>query len=422
LPKWSKVFILKLSKRNKEEELIMRDTFQGLSLRDLEILDVIHKRGPTTKKDIQILKNMKLTTLNRVMRTLQDKKLITEIGTVESTGGRKAVEYDIVKSGVYIIGIDISRIYITLVIVNLKMTILKKEEIFMDDSFSPEKVVEKLNNLIEKILLELSISKEQVLGIGIGTVGPLDREKGILINPKGFFNKHWVNVQLKDMMQRKISIPCFIDNGANTAILAESLFGEGKYLKSIVYIHCGIGIRSAMINEGSIIRAMNDSEDAFAHMIVDSGGEKCVCGNRGCIESYASIESIYKKFMLMTKDNKIKGIKKYIREEDYKKILDLAIENNKPVADIINKGAEILGIGLANLVRILNPQLIILCGPLIKNYDLYYDRCIEAFYKNNCLNNKVIFTKGGKYKEDAMVMGACLMVIGHYLKNNGLGV
>jgi predicted NBD/HSP70 family sugar kinase len=393
----------------------MREILRQLSNKELETLNIIQKKGLITKKSLQAITDMTLTTLNRVMKNLEDKKLITEAGTSKSTGGRKAVEYDVVQRGAYVIGVDISRTYVKLIISNLKITILKKEEFSMNEGFSPKKTVEKIADLIEQGLSELSIDKSEVLGIGVGTVGPLDREKGIMLNPKNFFNKDWSNVPLKEMIEKRILIPCFIDNGANTAVLAEYLFGRGKDLKSIVYIHCGIGIRSAVITDGIIIRTMNDSEDAFAHMIVDSNGEKCICGNKGCIESYSSISAIIKRFNLRSKNINRKDVNEEIREEDYKQILELAVHNNEFAAEIINKGAEILGIGLANIVRILNPQLVILCGPLIKNYKLYYDMCIDTFYKINYLNNEVIFSKGGQFKEDAIAIGSAAMVVEHYI-------
>lgn len=395
----------------------MREVLKQLSDRESEILNIIQKKGSATKKDLQTITGTKLTTLNRAMKTLENKKLITEEGISESTGGRKAIEYAVAGSGIYVIGIDISRTYVKLIVANLRMAVLNEKQFAMDSSLSPEKTVRKIIDLMEEALSELSINKSEVIGIGIGSVGPLNREKGILLNPKNFFNKDWSNVPLKQIIEVNTSIPCFIDNGANTAVLAEYLFGRGKGLKSIVYIHCGIGIRSAVITDGIIVRTMNNTEDAFAHMIVDINGENCICGNKGCIESYASIEAITNKFMLRAKEIDSECTIKDINDENYKEILNLAAHDNKLAVEIINKGAEALGVGLANLVRILNPQLVILCGPLIKNYEPFFNMCIDTFNKSNCLNNKVTFSSGGRFKEDAIAIGACVMVTEHYLKN-----
>jgi len=384
---------------------------EKLSFRDLEILNVIQKSGPITKKDLQVIADIKLTTLNRIMKTLEDTRIISEHGESESTGGRKAIEYDVSQTGFYVIGIDISRTYVKIILTNIKLNILKKEEFNMDKSYSPEKTIGKIVFIIEQMLFDLNIKKNQVLGIGIGAVGPLDRETGIILNPKNFFNGNWINVPIKAMLEEKLNLPCFIDNGANTAVLGEYFYGMGKELKGVVYIHCGIGLRSAILRDGIIIRTMNDREDAFAHMIVEHNGDVCSCGNSGCIESYSSIDSIIKKI-----NSKIKDNTKFISEVNYREILQSQLLNNKDVVEVINKGAEILGIGLANLVRLINPELIILSGPLIMDFENYYEKAINTFNSLNSIDNKVFFSKGGEFQEDAIALGAVAMVIEFYLK------
>jgi predicted NBD/HSP70 family sugar kinase len=393
-------------------KLYMMKILEELSYRDLEILNLIQKTGPVTKKDLQVIADIKLTTLNRVMKTLEDTRIISEHGESESTGGRKAVEYDVSQTGFYVIGIDISRTYVKLVLTNMKLNILKKEEFNMDESHSPEKTIEKITFIIEQMILDLSIKKNEILGIGIGAVGPLNREEGIILNPKSFFNNNWVNVPIKAIIEEKLNLPCFIDNGANTAVLGEYFYGMGKGLKSVVYIHCGIGLRSAIIRSGIIIRTMNDREDAFGHMIVEHNGEVCSCGNSGCIESYSSIDSIIKKINSKTKDNN-----RLISEVNYSEILKSELLNNKNAVEIINKGAEILGIGLANLVRLINPELIILSGPLIMDFEHYYEKAIETFHGINTIDNKVIFNKGGRFQEDVIALGAVAMVMEVYLRS-----
>ncbi|MGH4125445.1 MAG: ROK family protein [Clostridium sp.] len=385
---------------------------EELSCRDLEILNIIQKRGPITKKHLQIVANIKLTTLNRVMKTLEHKKIIVEYGESESTGGRKAVEYDVSQTGFYFIGIDLSRTYVKLILTNMKLCILKKEEFLMDESYSPEKTLEKIILIIEQMVSDLNIKKNEILGTGIGTVGPIDREKGIILNPKGFFNSNWVNVPIKAMIEERLEIPCFIDNGANTAVLGEYLYGKGKDLKSVAYIHCGIGIRSAIIRDGIIIRSMNDREDAFGHMIVEHNGEVCSCGNSGCIESYSSIDSILKKINTKTKDNN-----RLISEINYSEKLKVELQNNDIAIEVVNQGAEILGIGLSNLVRLLDPELVILSGPLIMNFEHYYEKSIEIFRSINLMDNRVIFSKGGKFQEDVIALGAASMAMEVYLKS-----
>jgi predicted NBD/HSP70 family sugar kinase len=390
----------------------MNKILMRLDHRSLEILDIIYTKGPITKKYIQSITNTKLTTLNREMKVLADEKLISEFGEEESTGGRKAIKYDMALAGFYTIGIDISRTYVKLILTNMKLNILIKKDFILDESYSPEKTIELIVSIIEQMLRDSAITRNQILGVGIGTVGPIDREKGIILNPKGFFNKNWINVPLKSLIEEKLSIPCFIENGANNAVLAEYLFGKRKEVKSVAYIHCGIGLRSAIIKDGIIIRTMNDREDAFGHMIIEPNGEKCICGNHGCIECYSSLDSIVKRINARTKLNKDD-----INEINYKEILRTELQNNEIVMEVINKGAEILGIGITNLVRLLNPDIVILSGPLIMNFKNYYERCIETFYENNPNADSIIFSKGGRFQEDTIAIGSAAMVMEFYLKH-----
>lgn len=106
----------------------------------------------------------------------------------------------------------------------MKLCVLKKEDFLMEQSYSPKKTVEKIILIIEQMLSDLNVKKNEVLGIGLGTVGPIDREKGIILNPKNFLNNNWLNVPIKEMIEGRLKIPCFIDNGANTAVLGEYLY------------------------------------------------------------------------------------------------------------------------------------------------------------------------------------------------------
>ena len=383
----------------------MNNSIKALDNRNLEILSIIQKKGPITKKLLLEITGMTLTTLNRVMKNLEEKKLLVEFGASESTGGRKAIEYEVSAIGFYSIGIDISRTYVKIVVTNLKLIIMKKEEFIMDESFSPEKTLDKIVSIIEQMLLDLHINKDEILGIGVGTVGPIDREKGIILEPKGFFNEFWDNVAIKARLEEKLNLTCYIDNGANTAILAEALYGIGKELKTLVYIHCGIGIRSAIITDGKIIRAINDGEDAFGNMVVAYKGEANGDLSYGTVENYSTIEAIVDKI----NEKRTAPIK--INEINYKNALIAEVFNSREALKIIDEGAEMLGIGLLNLVRFMNPQLIILSGPLIMNFMHYYEKCIESFNKYSEFQHKVLFNKGGVFKEDIIAIGAAAMII-----------
>lgn len=381
------------------------------------LLKLIQENGPLSKSQLIQLTKMKLSTLNRAIQPLVDENLIIETEVGQSTGGRRPVLYDINPIRYYIVGVDISRTYIQIVITNFKMRIISQNLLSL--SGSPEETVKLISGNIDEMMRKLSIDKPSILGIGIGTVGPINRQKGIMTTPQNFPAKDWVNVPLKKMMELETGLPVLIDNGANAAVLAEYLFGMGKGLDNIVYFNCGVGIRTGAINSGAIIRTINNSEDVFGHMVIDVDGEACSCGNYGCIECYSSILAITKKFTSEIKKGRISLLRKPIDEISYIDICRAAEENDEVAKEVIINAATIFGTGLANYINLLSPKLIILSGPLIKHSQLFYDTCTEIAFQKCYLKkeNGIFFSKGGHFQDYAMAVGAAVEVIDKIFRN-----
>lgn len=380
----------------------MVEQLSGLDSRTLGILSELYKKGPLTKKEIQLSIDLKLTTLNRSMKGLEQRKLIVSSGETESTGGRKATTYDVTEKDLYLIGVDLSRTYVKIVLTNLKLSILKADAFFLNEQYSAEKTISTILFLIERMMREKAVSKNQILGIGIGTVGPLDRKQGIMLNPYGFLNPDWGDVPLKERIESSLSIPCFVDNGANAAVLAEYFFGVGKNKRSVAYIHCGVGIRSAVIKDGLLIRTMNDQEDAFGSMIVLLQES----GRRGSIESVSALGAVLHAIAA-----ELNLGSDALNEENYKEVLEDIPKRNEVVQKVIHERAELFSIGLSNFSRLLNPDVIILSGPLMMNLEDYYQECVDAFYRNYHFADTIIFSRGGAFQENTIAIGSAAMVM-----------
>jgi len=419
LPIWQKdVIILLKCFPGLEELLVTKGHCKLKNLKDQSklLLRLIQQKGPITRNQIMDITKMKLTTLKRFMQPLLDEGFVIEADLAESTGGRPPVLYDVNPKTYYVIGIDISRTYTEVVITNLKMKIIDLYR--FGPPFDPVNTVNQICSYIENKLHQLCIEKSMVIGVGVGTVGPLDRKKGIMLNPANFPSNMWVDVPIKDMLQQKLKLPTTVDNGANAAVLAEHLFGAGQNTDNISYFHCGMGIRTGTISSGNIIRAMNDYEDAFGHMVIDINGDLCHCQNRGCIETYCSIPSITKKFKESLKQSISGYVNKPYDEIDFLDICAAAEENDELAQAAITSAATIFGIGLANYINLVNPELVILSGPIVKHSALFYKIAVEMALKRKYVKNHgVSFSRGGNFKDNAIAVGAAVLLIEEILKN-----
>ncbi len=389
--------------------MIDNNIFSGLSPESKKIFSLFLHNRASTKGTLSELSDIKLTSLNRMMQPLEEMELLVKSETGESTGGRKPVLYDVNSSGYYIVGIDISRTYTQLVLTNLKMQPIKKYRFDMSSESTPRNVLSIILSWIKDVSGKLKKENGTIIGAGIGTVGPIDKKRGMVLNPENFVAPGWENIPLKSIFEKRLGVPVIVDNGANAAVLAETYFGIAKGIKNVIYINCGIGIRMGIITSGLFVRNINDAEDAFAHMVVDVKGMKCSCGNKGCIEAYSSIYSIVNRFKKFNMPNEV----------SYVEICKAAEGMESHALDVITHSAEFMGEGLANLIKLLNPGIVILSGPLIRNSQLFYDICTDTAIRKSHGQKRggVIFNRGGQFNEIAIAVGASAMVLEKFLGN-----
>ena len=397
----------------KEKVFIMQDIrslFTCLEGEAKRIFNIVRNNGPLTKNSLLSLTNMKLSTLNRVIQPLLIEGLIVQSGNEESTGGRKPSLFDIDSKRFFVIGIDISRTYTYVVLSNLKMKILSYHLFTMDVSCIPEKTVSIITDTINTMISNINITKEDIIGVGLGVVGPLDRNEGIIINPDNFEAPGWSNVHIKTMLEERLNLPVITDNGANCAVLLESNFGYGKGLNSVAYFNCGIGIRTGVISSGNIIRTINNIEDSFGHMVIDVDGEKCHCGNYGCIECYSSAAGILRKYCSEIKKGR-RSIGMSPEDIHFTDVCIAAEQGDDLAKEVIINAGIILGTGLANYINLLNPDLMILSGPLVKISNLYYDTAVDIAINKSFFDeeHRVRFKRFGFYGDYTICLGAAAM-------------
>lgn len=369
----------------------MKGIFDGLDGREKAVFDFVFKNGPVTKGAIARAMNLKLSTLSRSMQKLEKRRLLVESGMGGSTGGRRPSVYDVESGAFYAAGVDISRTGAEVVLLDPKLRIVEKSRFAMNAAMTPGKCTEQIAAAVSRMAAELPDGRSSIIGIGVGAVGPMDGEREILLHPRDFPNAEWdAEIPIKAMLEQKTGLDCRIDNGANTAVLAETLFGAGRGRECAVYIHCGVGIRSAVMRGGSLIRTMNDGEDAFGRMIVDFHAGRS-------LESYVSLEAML--------------CRRGLEATSYAGLFELAVRGEPETAAVFRQSADALGVGIANLARLVNPGTVILSGPTVLGYPPFYGRCLETFRKYGAGAGNPVFSLGGAFGEDAVALGAGLMVV-----------
>ncbi len=398
----------------------------NLSKKEKEIYKAIIISHQKLKKDLMNELNMPKTTANRILQSLISKGLIKELGIDKSTGGRPPIIYGGNKDSFYIIGIDLARSYSETVILNSSLEILFKERIVMDEASTPQSTIDYLAPRIKEALNKLNIEDNKVLGIGVGAVGPVNTETGILGNVTNFKNKSWSGANIKALISKYFSYELLIGNGTNMAALGEFYFSYNPSIQKVVYLNLGLGIRYGLVVNGKIIKNPNSKEDAFGHMTIKYDGDVCPCGNKGCLELYGTIggiENLYKKYSgesaclnLIIRNilSDLKYDETKLDDFDYMKYLsNYFSETNNYYFKALNDGIHILALGLNNFSNLINADRIVINGPLIQKDILIYKLLLyhlKTLNNNDSTINK-IYTTEGYFKSNIISTGAAFTLL-----------
>lgn len=241
----------------------------------------------------------------------------------------------------------------------------------------PENIVRKMVEGVEELLEESGKSFTEISSIGIGSAGQIDRKNGIII---GAPNLDCYNLNLKEILQNKFNIPVFVANDVEVATIGEQKFGAGKGCADFVCVFVGTGIGSAIVKNGHIIYGATGTAGELGHIIVDLNGRPCACGAHGCLEAYASRSAIETRIEGALKKGRKSCISEYL--EGGKAITSSMIRKSieredELVTQCVSEASEYLSGGLASVINLINPELIILGGGLIEAVDYFYKQTIK---------------------------------------------
>jgi glucokinase len=199
--------------------------------------------------------------------------------------------------------------------------------------------------------------------------------EGVVVSPPNL--PGWKEVPLRDLLEKRLEIPTFLENDANAAALGEHCFGAGRGSKQMIYITVSTGIGGGFILDGKLYHGADGVAAEIGHMTILPHGPHCGCGNQGCLEALASGTAIAREGRALL----LRGLPTRIAElanQDPKavsaKLVAEAAQLGDPRAEeIIHKAMDYLGIGVANLVNLLNPELVVIGGSLTKLGETLFD-------------------------------------------------
>lgn len=343
--------------------------------------------------------------------------LIKEVGLNKSGVGRRAILLELNSKAYYSIGVDLGILHTTIVITDLLGGVKKRIEYSTDCQQDKNKIIEKLIATIHNIIKNSGIKQKKISGIGVVAPGLIDKKGTILIAP----NFGWKDTPLGGVLKKEFNIPIFVDNNANMMALAESEFGKGQGVKNFVCINVGMGIGSGVVLNGELFHGEINCTGEIGHTTVDYNGPKCSCGNNGCLEVMASGPAIAKRAIKAIREGEKSSIYKLanydLNQISAEIVATAANQGDKLGQHIIEDAGGYLGTGVANIINLLNPELVIVGGGVTRAGDLIFKPLKRAVQKRafsvSAEVAEIIPVSLGK---DCTVIGAATLVLKEMFK------
>jgi predicted NBD/HSP70 family sugar kinase len=384
-----------------------------------DIYDFIRKQPSISKIELLEQTKLSVSTLTRMLEEMCGMRLILEAGFGVSTGGRKPILYQTNSSYGYLFGLEISRTYSMLFLCDMHLNKLDSRKWGMNEGMTPEVLLEEISYSVRNMLAVHGISMDSVIGMGIGAVGPLDRLAGIIIDPLHFPAYGWKNIAICKLFETEFDFPILLDNGSNMAIMGEYWASRNRDYQHMLYIHVGIGLRSAIMAGGKVVYGAVDMEDSIGQMIIQPDGLRLrETGNFGSLENYATIYALEKKAQARLKQGRksvlqqISGSQMDLDRIKFDQLVQAFLEQDPLAVELFTQAATYFGIGLSNLLNILHPEKVILGGPLINFHPMFFQVSTEvALQKTHQYPTYRVEFSQGNLGQDALVIGAAVAVL-----------
>ena len=365
-------------------------------------------------QDLSLLTGKSLPLTMKMLGELVKEGLVRESGYALSTGGRRPLMYSLVSGNMYVISVAMDQLVTKIGIIDVqdyKISDVKKYNLNLyEHSNELVKLTECLNDFIDWVPIE----KNKIMGVGIGMPGFVDVNKGVNYS---FLNNGGSSIA--DFIERAIGLPVYIDNDSSLIALAEYRLGSARNRNNAAIINFGWGVGLGMIFNGELFRGNNGFAGEFSHIHLFENNKLCRCGKSGCIETEASMAVVLEKVKQAVKHGRVSSIKNISDdfEESFTTIINAALKGDQLAVEALSDAAYNIGRGIAILIHILNPELIVISGRGAASGNMLLAPIQQAINKY-CIPRLANYTgiTVSSFSSSAELVGGAALVIENYGK------
>ena len=364
---------------NKADLQMVKDVNKSL------ILEIIERKYNISRADIARESGLSSTTVSSLIEELEREELVKELGHSYTRRGRRPVLYQINHESRYIVAADVGSNVLTVLVTDLKFNIIKETQTNIEDQIGQE-LVRTLYQTINEGIINSGVDRSRIIGVGVASPGLVDHQSGTVMKS---VNLQWEAIPLKGILEHELELPVYVENMNHSAAVGEFERGLNSKASRFLYLNIGRGVGASIILNGEILWGSGVGAGELGHFIMDRNGERCSCGARGCLETLVSARVILKKARRCATQypesllNKI--VKNDIEAITLETVAQAARQNDPPVVNLLMETGEWIGIAVAGMINLLNPDVIMFGGRVINIAGEMLLNIIQNVAKENSL-------------------------------------
>jgi predicted NBD/HSP70 family sugar kinase len=395
-----------------------------LKAKKLAVLHLIHSGLSPFRLSLARKTGFSPALVTLIVKSLIDKGLVIERPTTSSIVGRRPTPLEIRPEVAYLVGVDIGSYYLRVVITDINGKITHETQCKTAILEGRDRVLMRAFRATQQAIQESGLPKTSIMGIGIAHSGIIDTENGVVLSfPRPGQMAEWRNVPLQKLFQKEFQVPCLLQDSVRAVATAEKYFGLGRDLDDFVYIGVGVGIGAAIFFDGKLYRGAGGKAGEFGHITMDKNGPLCSCGNNGCLQAVASCAAIIDAVRTAIErgvDSQIRHLANGDLEQvSIELIAQAAAANDSLAFRVLQEAASYIADGLADLVNLLNPKLIVLGGPLFRAVPHLLSDPLWSIIKRRSLEKSFndVHLQVSPLGSEAGALGASRLIAGQILED-----
>lgn len=314
------------------------------------VLEALRRNGTMIQTTLARTTGLSPATVSTLVRDLSEEGAVRVSKTV--SGGRRARAVSLERVAGVAAGIDFGRRHVRITVADLSHRVLGEEEVAIEPWLPAVAEIDIAVELFESVLTSAGVDRRELVGVGVGVPGPIDRRDGNVGSAS--ILPEWIGVNPVNMVSKRLGMPVVVDNDANLGALAELTWGVARGRDDVVYIKVASGVGAGIITGGRIHHGHIGVAGELGHLTMDENGAVCRCGNRGCLETVASVGVVLE--LLRQRHGPHLTITEAVR---------MAVEGDVACARVIGDIGRNVGVAAANVCNLLNPSVVVIGGTLV---------------------------------------------------------